>query len=62
MTSDSRARRYDMVVQWRSVHVMQIVAMMMSDIGSSDLSPSSGVTAKPESGQQQPGDRRAAAG
>ena len=42
MTSDSSARRNDMVVQWRSVNVMQIVAMMMSDIGSSDRSPPSG--------------------
>ncbi len=37
MTSDSRARRREIVVQWRSVHVMQIVAITMSDIGSSDL-------------------------
>ena len=48
MTSDSSARRNDMVVQWRSVHIMQIVAMMMSDSGSSDRVPSIGETAKPE--------------
>ena len=32
-TSDSSARRYDMAVQWHSIHVVQIVAMTMSDSG-----------------------------
>ena len=58
MTSDRSARRYDRVVQWRCVYIMQTVAMMMSDIGSSDREPSSGDTANPECGDQQPGDHQ----
>ena len=54
MTSDSRARRNDMVVHSRSVHSMQIVAMMMSDNGSSDRPPSIGETAKPDSVASRP--------
>ena len=39
MTRALSARRHEIVVQWRSVHVMQTVAMMMSDIGRSEVSP-----------------------
>ena len=42
MTSAGSRGRYDIVVQWRSVHIMQTVAMMMSDMGISDLSPPAG--------------------
>ena len=48
MTSAMPTRRHEMVVQWRSVHDMQTVATMMSDIGKSDVSPASGIKAKPE--------------
>ena len=43
MTRDRSARRTRWSSRWRRVHVMQIVAMMMSDIGSSDRSPLSGM-------------------
>ncbi len=46
ISKPSAARRRDIVVQWRKVQVMQIVAMRMSDRGSRDLSPDKGMSAK----------------
>ena len=54
MTRDLSARRHEMVVQWRRVHVMQTVATMMSDIGRSEVSPSSGISAKSEPDSSSP--------
>jgi hypothetical protein len=48
MMRDITARRREIVVQCRRVHVIQIVATIMSDIGSRDLSPPSGMSAKLE--------------
>ncbi len=48
MTNAMPARRHEIVVQCRSVQVMQTVATMMSDIGSREELPPSGMSAKPE--------------
>ena len=48
MMSARPARRHEMVVQCRRVHVMQTVATMMSDIGSSGELPPSGISTKSE--------------
>jgi len=51
MTKARRALRREIDFQCRSAHIMQIVAMMMRDMGNSVLSPASGMRAKldPES-------------
>jgi hypothetical protein len=48
MRSESKARRRDIVVQRRRVHIMQSVAIRMSDSASSDLLPANGTTVKSE--------------
>ena len=48
MTSAMPALRHERVVQWRWVQVMQMVATMMSVIGSSGELPPSGIRTKCE--------------
>ena len=56
MTRPLNARRQEMVVQYRSVQVMQTVAMMMSDIGRSEVFPLSGMSTNVEPDSKQSGD------